>query len=425
MSRIVLATLGSLGDLHPKIALAIELKRRGHEVVINTWEGYREKIEQIGFEFRPMRPDVDQSDSQLLADLMHPVKGPEKVIRELVFPYLHQMYDDLTAACKGADLMVTGELIYIARSVVEKTSIKWVSASLAPLSMFSSNDPNVYPQAEWLELLRPLPTAFHSGLFSIMRSTILHWYKPYKSFRRDLGLSEDHDPLFYNKFSSLLHLAMFSKALARPQPDWWQPTVQTGFCFYDGQQDTGRMPDRLEQFLSAGEPPIVFTLGSAAVMDPRDFFTESVKAAKALSRRAVVLYGNENEPPAGLTDDIVGFPYAPFSRLFPKSICVVHQGGVGTTGQVLRAGVPHLIMPYSHDQPDNAARCRRNGVARTIRRNRYNADSAAAEITQLVNDPRYALRAHEAAAVVASESGAQTACDAIENALRKTPEPIK
>src|SRR5437764_1048049 len=174
MSRIVLSTWGSLGDLHPKIALATELRRRGHDVVINTWEGYREKIAQLGFEFRPMRPDVDQTDQQLLADLMHPRKGPEKVIRELVFPYLHEMYDDLVAACDGADLMVTGELIYVAKSVVEKTSIKWISTSLAPLSMFSSDDPNVYPQAEWMEVLRPLPAAFHNGLFAVMRSSISH-----------------------------------------------------------------------------------------------------------------------------------------------------------------------------------------------------------------------------------------------------------
>ena len=419
MSRIVLATLGSLGDLHPKIALALELRDRGHDVVFNTWEGYREKIEQLGFTFHPMRPDVDQTDTQLLADLMHPSKGPEKVIREIVFPYLREMYDDLVAACEGADLMVTGELIYIAKSVVEKTSIKWVSTSLAPLSMFSFDDPNVYPQADWLEILRPLPAAFHSGLFSLLKSTISHWYEPYKAFRRGLGLSEDHDPLFQGKYSRLLHLAMFSKALAVPQADWWQPTVQTGFCFYDGQQDTGQMPPGLEEFLDAGEPPIVFTLGSAAVLDPRDFFDESAKAAKSLSRRAVLLYGNENQRPAGLTDDIVGFPYAPFSRVFPKAACVVHQGGVGTTGQVLRAAVPHLIMPYSHDQPDNAARCRRNGYARVIRRSRYSAQTAASELKQLLGDPRYAEKARKAAEIVASEHGTATACDAIESALRK------
>jgi UDP:flavonoid glycosyltransferase YjiC (YdhE family) len=82
-------------------------------------------------------------------------------------------------------------------------------------------------------------------------------------------------------------------------------------------------------------------------------------------------------------------------------------------------------MPYSHDQPDNAARCRRNGVARTIRRHRYNAASAATEIRELSKEQRYRTRARQAAAIVTSENGAVTACDAIENALLKAPQPIK
>jgi UDP:flavonoid glycosyltransferase YjiC (YdhE family) len=154
-------------------------------------------------------------------------------------------------------------------------------------------------------------------------------------------------------------------------------------------------------------------------MDPGNFFEESIKAAKKLGRRAVIIFGEENERPHGLTQEIIGAPYAPFSSVFPKAACVVHQGGVGTTGQVLRAGVPHLIMPYSHDQPDNAARCRRHGVARTISRGRYNARSAADEIMKLLTDSRYRQKARDLAVIVASEDGVGSACDAIEGALRK------
>jgi UDP:flavonoid glycosyltransferase YjiC (YdhE family) len=193
--------------------------------------------------------------------------------------------------------------------------------------------------------------------------------------------------------------------------------VQTGFCFYDGQSDTGKMPDALTKYLDAGEPPIVFTLGSAAVMDPRDFFVESVKAAKILGRRAVLLYGVFGEHPSELTDDIVGFDYAPYSLLFPRAACVVHQAGVGTTGQVLRAGVPHLIVPFAHDQPDNAARCRRLGVAEIIDRDSYTAESSAKMLRQILEDNRYRQRAAEVAGVVNSEGGTAAACDAIEGIL--------
>jgi rhamnosyltransferase subunit B len=153
-------------------------------------------------------------------------------------------------------------------------------------------------------------------------------------------------------------------------------------------------------------------------MDAGDFFDESAKAAAKLKRRAVLVYGRDNEPPRGLTDQIVGLEYAPFSRVFPRAACVVHQGGIGTTGQVLRAGVPHLIMPYAHDQPDNAMRCRRIEVGEVIDRERYNADRAAKMLSGILADPKYSENAIAKRAIVETERGAKSACDAIEKMLQ-------
>lgn len=420
MARIVLATTGSLGDVHPMVALGLELRRRGHEIIFPTMELYREKMEMLGFQFRPLRPHLDiERDREFAREIMDLKKGPEVMIKQLIFPQLSGIYDDLMQAMEGVDIFLTGEVVYVAKSVAEKTGIKWISTSLSPVTMFSACDPGVFPSAEVLEYVRFLPPAFHRQLFSFMRWTVSDWFEPYKQFRRDLELDDTHDPVFFGKFSNLLHLAMFSRALAEPQPDWHQPTLQTGFCFYDGQRDTGQMPAGLEEFLAAGEPPLVFTLGSAAVMDPRDFFEESVKAAKMLGRRAVLLYGVFNEPPRDLDENIAGFDYAPYSLVFPRAACVVHQGGVGTTSQVLRAGVPMLVMPYGHDQPDNAARCRRRGIARVISRNGYTAANAAAELRLILEDDSYRAKARQAKAVVDSEDGTRDACDAIESTLRK------
>ena len=417
MARIVLTTVGSLGDLHPKLALALELKRRGHVPVICTWAGYQEKVEGLGLTFKPLRPNVDPTDRELLRRTMDAAKGPETVIRDIIFPSLRDMYDDLAAACDGADLIVSGEIVYAVPSLVEKTGIKWCSTSLAPMTLFSAEDPNVYPAAEWLEFLRPLPAIFHRTLFTVMQLTISGWYEPYKAFRRELGLSEDHEPIFRDKFSRTLHLAMFSRALARPRSDWPLSTLQTGFCFFD-ESETSEPNAELADFLSSGEPPIVFTLGSAAVMDAGSFFDESIKAAKSLGKRAVILYGRENEPPDGLTGDVLGIDYAPFSQVFGQAACVVHQAGVGTTAQVLRAGVPQLIVPFSHDQPDNAARVRRAGVAEIIRRGDYHAESASISLNKILGEPQYRQNALRLKQMVDAENGTTTACDAIEEILR-------
>jgi hypothetical protein len=70
------------------------------------------------------------------------------------------MYDDVVGACKGAELLISGEIVYVAPSVAEKTGIKLITTSLAPLSMFSAHDPNIYPTAQWLEYLRRCPSYF-------------------------------------------------------------------------------------------------------------------------------------------------------------------------------------------------------------------------------------------------------------------------
>lgn len=408
--------MGSLGDLHPMIALGIELKRRGHEISIATWLGYEEKVVANGFRFARLSPDIDPDDTELHKKAMDAVRGPEYVIRDLIIPHVRAMYDDLAAACDGADLLISGEIVYAAATYAEVSRIKWITTCLSPLTMFSSHDPGVPPQAPWVETLRPLPSFIHRGMLGLAAIQFRDWLAPYRQLRRELGLAEHHDPILFDKFSPLLHLAMFSKALAKPQPDWHWPTLQTGFCFYD-ESDTSTLDDEIEEFLQAGEPPVTFTLGSAAVMDAGNFFDESVEAAKRLGRRALLLYGRDRELPVGLTRDIAAFEYAPYSQIFPRSICVVHQGGVGTTAQALRAGVPQLIMPFSHDQFDNAARCRRAGVAEIADRKNYNARDISGVIEKLLTRPEYQKAAKPLADIIRNESGTQIACNAIEQSL--------
>lgn len=415
--KIVFATFGSLGDMHPLNALGIELKKRGHQIIFAAMDFYREKIETLGFEFRPMRPHLEPNDKQLARELMDARKGSELLLKNLILPNLRPMYDDLLEAVGGADLLISGEVVFVADSVVQKTGIKWITTTLAPGPLMSAHDPFVPPTAQWLKNFRFLGSSFHGALYGVVRRMVNSWFEPYREFRRELGLDENHDPLFEGK-SDLLNLALFSKALGKPQPDWHSPTLQTGFCFYDGKDDLGKMPEKLTEFLAAGEPPIVFTLGSAAVMDARDFFEQSAKAAQILGKRAVLLYGVYNEPPKGLNENIVGFDYAPYSQVFPRAACVVHQGGVGTTAQVLRAGVPHLFMPYSHDQPDNAARCERIGTARIIDRDDYRAETAARQLRELLANPSYKTNAREAKRIVDAEHGTKIACDAIEEMLK-------
>jgi UDP:flavonoid glycosyltransferase YjiC (YdhE family) len=72
-----------------------------------------------------------------------------------------------------------------------------------------------------------------------------------------------------------------------------------------------------------------------------------------------------------------------------------------------------LVMPCAWDQPDNAERAARLGIARTISRRRYTPARVAAELHRLLNDPRYTQRASLVGVQVRQEDGARVACDAL------------
>ena len=173
------------------------------------------------------------------------------------------------------------------------------------------------------------------------------------------------------------------------------------------------MPPELEAFLAAGPAPIVFTLGSAAVNFPGGFYVESLKAARRLGRRAVLLVGPEGDLSVADGPDAIAVPYAPFSLLFPCAAAVVHQGGVGTTQQALRSGRPQLVVPHLGDQFDNAARVVRLGCGATLSRRAYRADRVATVLDRLLSDPAVVETAARLGVVASQEDGAAVAAERI------------
>jgi rhamnosyltransferase subunit B len=194
----------------------------------------------------------------------------------------------------------------------------------------------------------------------------------------------------------------------------------TGFPFYDRRDFFGEteMPNGLIEFLDGGPAPIVFTLGSSAYWVARDFYRDSIAAARALGRRALLLIGHtRNLPPSPLPEAVAVFEYAPYSEVLPRACAIVHQGGVGTTGQGMRSGKPVLIVPHAHDQFDNAARVRRLGCGRILPRPRYNAKSAIRELGVLLEKSSYSEAAVKVGEAVREEDGAPVAADEIEKVL--------
>jgi len=419
VARIVLACWGSYGDLFPYLAIASELMGRGHDAVLCTCPYYQDIVEREGVAFRPLRPDVRPDDAALLARIMDPQRGSEVIIRELIVASLRQTYDDISAAADGADVLISHPVTFAAPLVAGRRGLPWLASVLAPLSFFSIADFPALPNApQVVQVTRRVPLAARA-LMAVARRITRPWVAPVVALRAELGLPPAGDPLYEGQFSPHGNLALFSRVIGEIQSDWPARTTVTGFPFYNRAIP---MPAGLAAFLDAGEPPIVFTLGSAAVNAAGGFFEESAKAAAALGRRAVLLVGQTpSNRPAALAPGVIAVESAPHEQLFPCAAVVVHQGGVGTTGQALRSGRPELIVPHAHDQPDNAFRVQQLGAARVLYPTRYTERQVATELRALLEDRHYADAAADVGRRVRTERGAAAAVDAILDVLKSGP----
>jgi len=423
--RVVFTTWGSFGDLHPFMALALELMQRGYVSVIATSPIYREKVEAEGIGFYPVRPDLPPPDAETSAEIIRRVSnarwGPGYLFRELLVPHLRETYADTLAAATadgGADLLVSHQVPLTAPLVAEKTGIKWISSVLFPIAFTSAYDPPTPPQLPALRTIAATHPLVARTLFEVGKWTTRSWVEPIQRLRHELGLPRRPNPIFEGQHSPTLVLALFSKVLAQLQPDFPPNTLVTGFPFYD-RKDDRQVSSDLFEFLDAGEPPVLFTLGSSLVWIARDFYRVSIEAAQQLGRRALLLVGDKrNLPQTKLPEGVAAFDYAPHSVVMPRASVIVHQGGIGTTGQALRAGRPMLVVPFGQDQPDNARRCERLGIARTLSHTRFTTPRVVAELSQLLNNPNYSGQAEKIGKEVEDENGTKRACDAIEQVLR-------
>jgi rhamnosyltransferase subunit B len=415
--RIVLNCWGSFGDLFPYLALAIALNRRGHRAVLATSGFYRDLVEQAGVEFHPVPPDIDPTDTPLMARVMDAARGSEVIVREMIAPHVRDAFAALRAAVEGADVLVTHPVAFAGPLVGRATGVPWLSGVLAPTSMGSAHDLPLFPPLpQVVRLMRASPSTARAFLWLVDVAT-RRWTESVRALAQELGLPDAGNPLFAGQFSPHGTLALFSPVLGAPQPDWPVRTVATGFVFHDQAQTLD--PD-LQRFIDAGQPPVVFTLGTSAAGAPGLFYEESAKAVERLGVRAIMLIGAfpGAHAPRQWPDSVLAWPYAPHAPLFRCASAIVHHAGVGTLAQALRAGRPMLAVPHAHDQPDNAFRASRLGVARVIPAHRYRADAVVRHLRALLDEPAYRSRAQDVGRVVDVERGTDVACDTILAACR-------
>jgi sterol 3beta-glucosyltransferase len=391
--RALLTNFGTLGDVQPFLALAIEMKRHGHAPVLALSPYFRPRVEDLGLEFVPIGPDLREIQNNVNVAIRETPDSDARM-REIFSPLmasLPQTFAELTGACLTADVLVSGATQPAARMVHETSGIPFVSIQTSHFGGVGS--PAI--QKASAALINP--------------------------FRSRLGLAPLRDPLTIDSNSPQLAIYAMSRHVRFPQADWPPHYHITGFFFLD--EDHWRPEQELIDFIESGDRPVIISFGSMTHEDPTELTNLLLEAVSLVGCRTIIQRGWSGLGARQLPKSVFAIDYVPYKWLFSHAKCIVHHGGGGTAGAVFRSGVPSVFVPhgYLHDQAYWAQLGHELGCAhQPIPLPMLTAGRLAAAIRSVIESPDYHLNAAALAERIRSEPGVSSARYLIEELLRKT-----
>lgn len=400
-----------MGDVHPFVALGLALRARGHQAILLTNPLFQPLIESQGLGFLPVGSLADVEAAIMDPDLWHSRRGFKIIAERVIVPSIETVYRLIEANADGNTVVAASTLSFGARVAQEKLRVPTVSVHLQPSVIRSHIDQGMLGD---VRISASQPMWFKKALFRLVDWIAIDRLlkRPLNDFRARLGLSPVSRVLHRWIHSPQCVIGFFPDWFAPPQTDWPPRTHLLGFPLWDA-GGTAPIPPEVVEFLDAGEPPIIFTPGSAAATMQR-FFVASIEAAQRLGRRAMLVTNFPGQLPRELPHGIKAFGYLPFSEVLPRAALMVYHGGIGTLAQTVRAGVPHLAVPSAHDQFDNGWRLEQLGLGRSIPRTGFRADRAASAIGSILADTGLKHRARQFAARIDSTATLNRACELIE-----------
>ena len=381
--NVLIVAIGSQGDVNPFIKIGIALHNRSHDVTILSNSYFRDLIENAGLNFASVGSIEDYNKMVDEADTTNPVKSVNIIMDYLYFNSMQKTYDAIERLHIPGKTVVLGiTMAFGARIAQEKLGVPLITCHLAPISF-----PSVSRPAKYVGVWMPhwMPGVFKALIWQLIdRVSDMSLAGPVNNLRKNLEL-----PPVRKVFRKWLHspdkvLGLFPEWFAQHQADWPAASETVGFVFYDDAENKP-MPDALTAFIDQGDPPVVFTPGTA-VSDASSFFETSVRVCERLNLRGIFLTRYKEGVPKDLNENFHYCEYAPFGKLFPKALAVVHPGGIGTCAQALKAGIPQLIVPIGMDQPDNAYRLMKLGVAHEVPFKKYKSGVAVKKLEMLIDD---------------------------------------
>lgn len=427
--RFLLTTIGTAGDVHPFIGVGLALKRRGHEVMILANPHFAERVTLFGLKFAPL--GTEEEYRSLVSDprLVHPRRGPLFVLNSLMLPALRDGAGvmEQTVRAFRPDACLAHHICFAAPLVCEKRGVPCVTAVLAPLFWLSRHEPVIWPGSRF-ERLPPWAEGLRRRVSRRAARMLID--RPTNRVRRQLGFGAGRD-YAYNEARGVAIgldggvrerpvLGLWSEHYRPALPDDPGPEARIcGFSWFDRTSHPDpAMLERIKRFMEAGERPVIVTLGSSVTHHGADIYDLAKAACERVGKRVILLTGVTNSA-RNQGSQVLELPYAPYSRVLPDGCCTVHHGGIGTTAQAMRAGVPAVIIPFANDEFDNAARARRLGIAVTVKRGEVSVRSLSAAIEKATGDRTMGAMAQIIGNKVIAEDGAEVAADELERRVAR------
>ncbi|UGT42768.1 glycosyltransferase [Nocardia yamanashiensis] len=361
--RVLLSTFGSRGEVQPTLAVGVELLALGARVRMCAPPDFRALVEGYGVEFVPVGSELSgvgrKKGTATEADRRASIDG-----------MIDTHFATLGPAAEGCEVLLgCGALQIAAQSIAELRGMRYIYAAFAANTLPSEQIPPP-PLGPGVDAEADVRTQWEQDA---VRWNLL-WRDSLNRHREALGLAavdEVRDYIFTD------HPWLAADPLLSPWPDSKLEVWQPGAWLL---RDTRPLAPELEEFLTAGDPPVYFGFGSMHV--GADTARNALAAARTLGYRAIVLRGW-----AGLELDEAGpdclvVGEVNHRALFPRTAAVVHHGGAGTTAAVAASGTPQVVVPQMFDQYYWAAQVERLGVGVAHAPGQPSAESLTAALSR-------------------------------------------
>ena len=385
--RLLIAAFGDAGHAFPALALARELHGRGHEVVLESWERWREPAEALGLRFQG-------AEGYVVFPPPPPGQGPGAgEAAQALLPLL----DELQPHAVVSDILTLApSLAADLRGVPRATLVPHLypvhEVGMPIFGMGMAPPRTALGSRAWRAALPVLETGLRRGRRELNET------------RAKLGLEEQER--FHGGISPDLVIVGTLPQLEFPR-QWPPEVVLTGPLEFE-------LPHP-EIALPPGEDPIVLVASSTA-QDPGCDLIRRCFEGLADEPVRVVATSNGHMPaePIEVPDNGMLVGWLSYSQLMPASSVVVCHGGHGTVARALCEGRPLVVSPSVGDMAENAIRVSWAGCGLTVPSRLRRGASLRWAVRSVLGEPSYREAAEAIAASPWASGGAERAAEAVE-----------